>query len=392
MSKNLYKKPNLLVYSIGKLITKFLAKFIYNIKLEKDELGKRKGPFVVIANHEASIDFIGLLANVKTRTHFVLSHAYYNTLPIRGLLNACSVIPKQQFQTTTADMKKMKRVIENNMPLMFFPAGLMTANGISTPIPEATAKVLKWLGADVYAAVTKGSYLTKPKWSKIKRKGKITIEITKLFDANDLENLNDEEIKEKIENTLVYDSYKNQIKNPTIHKNGNNIEGLENVLYYCPKCHKEFTLKTENDHLYCTNCGNTAIANKYGLLEKNNNDDVIYETPSEWSAITKDILAKSNIDSLESKCLIKMLNYKKRKFEFVGDGTVKLEKQGFTLNAIINNETVCKKISIRLVPTLPFIPGKQFDLQDGKDIYRIVLENPIETIKWVYLVELFNQK
>ena len=49
-------------------------------------------------------------------------------------------------------------------------------------------------------------------------------------------------------------------------------------------------------------------------------------------------------------------------------------------------------IPLTTIPTLPFVPGKQFDLQHGKDIYRIILENPQETIKWVYLVEIFNKE
>ena len=66
----------------------------------------------------------------------------------------------------------MKEVVDNNMPLTIYPAGLMSEQGIATPIPDSTGKFLKWLKQDVYIAKIRGTYLTKPKWSKVRRKGK----------------------------------------------------------------------------------------------------------------------------------------------------------------------------------------------------------------------------
>ena len=76
------------------------------------------------------------------------------------------VIPKQQFQTTVTDMKNMKAVVEAGQPLVIYPAGLMCEDGLSTPVPKATYKFLKWMNVDVYMARTEGSYFVMPKWSK----------------------------------------------------------------------------------------------------------------------------------------------------------------------------------------------------------------------------------
>ena len=35
-----------------------------------------------------------------------------------------------------------------------------------------------------------------------------------------------------------------------------NAEGLENIIYICPKCKKEFFMTTEKDDIVCTSCGN----------------------------------------------------------------------------------------------------------------------------------------
>jgi hypothetical protein len=51
-------------------------------------------------------------------------------------------------------MKKMKAVVEAGQPLAIYPAGLMCEDGLSTPIPKATYKFLKWMNVDVYMART----------------------------------------------------------------------------------------------------------------------------------------------------------------------------------------------------------------------------------------------
>ena len=143
--KKRVKRPNIFVYSLFFLICKVLATFKFKLKVIRNELKKKKGPCVIIANHEASIDFINLTAAVKRRINYVISNSFYQTLGIKSLLNACGVIPKQQFQTAITDLKKMKEVVQNNGTLTIYPAGLMTENGVSTIIPGSSGKLLKFL-------------------------------------------------------------------------------------------------------------------------------------------------------------------------------------------------------------------------------------------------------
>ncbi|MBQ9740016.1 MAG: YscO family type III secretion system apparatus protein, partial [Kiritimatiellae bacterium] len=42
--------------------------------------------------------------------------------------------------------------------LVIYPAGLMSDDGTSTPIPAATYSFLKWIKADIYMAKTIGTY------------------------------------------------------------------------------------------------------------------------------------------------------------------------------------------------------------------------------------------
>ena len=387
----MYKKPNSFVYLLYRLICKTYGKVRLNIKKGVNEAKGIKDSYVLLCNHESSIDFFASASMIDRKAIFVVSDSYYKTICIRPLLDKCRVIPKQQFQTSTSSLKNMKHALDNNLPLVIYPTGLMTADGETTPLPDATGKAIKWLNKDVYIGCIKGSYLTNPKWGKVKRKGKITFEIKKLISKEDMTKYTTDQLQEMIEQALYFDAYKNQLENPIVYKNGDNLEGLEGVLYKCPKCGKEFTITSKNKNtLVCMECGNEAKANKYGLLEKVKEEDVIYNLPSDWSRYIKTNLEdeiKSNDNySLHDECDIHIIVG--NKYTKVGEGTISLNKDKITLQGKINDEDILKEYKTSSFITLPFVPNSRFEIQDGQISYRIYPKNKIETTKWINSIEI----
>lgn len=391
-----YKKPNFFVYGLFKLISKFLSKFVFNLKVVRNETKGVKDSYVIIANHESAIDFIALAAASKRRVNFVISNSFYQSLPINPLLTACGVIPKQQFQTTISDMRKMKQVVDNERVLAIYPAGMMTEDGVSTPIPLSTGKFAKWMDKDVYIAKIKGSYLTSPKWSGVRRKGKMELDIYKLFSKEDLAQLDSEKIFQILNEHLNYNAYSDQEERKIEYTNGNNIRGLENVLYKCPKCKKEFVMKaTSDDKITCSVCGYEVESDKYGFLSSNH-ESINYRYPSDWSNYIYNSL-KEEIDNnpnyeLKSNAKISMIDYKKHKFVYVGDAQVTLNLKEFVLDGNIKGERFNETYSVNTFPILPFSPGKYFEFQNGNDIYRICLENGVEVMKWINTIKIIYQK
>lgn len=394
--KNKFKIPNFLIYGILQLASKLISKFKFNLKIEKNEIKKLKGPYVVIANHESSIDFINMVCATNKRITFVISNSFYQSLKIHKLIKMAGVIAKQQFQTNPSDLKKMKEAISAKRPLVIYPAGLMTANGVATPIPEATGKFIKWLGVDVYVAKTEGSYLTNPKWGKGFRKGKITLNITKFLSKEELKEKNPDQLQKLICDTLYYDAYKNQETNLVKYTNGDNVNGLENVLYWCPKCNKQFTnVIINNNSIKCEHCGNEVYADEYGFLYPKTENDVCFKHPSDWykelyNNLYKEITTTDNY-CLESNMTLKMLDYKKHQFVEVSKGYIKLDKEKFTLNFIENNQEKQVEVLIKSIPILPSKPGIHLEVQDGNTIYRCCLDNGKEVTKWIDVLNIFYE-
>lgn len=388
-----YIRPHMLLYRAAQLVATGFAATVFKRKYIRNEIRNAQGPYVVIANHQAAYDFAGLIGATKRPLTFVISNSFYNSLPITGILRKLGVIPKQQFQTTVSDMRRIKAVIENGESLVIYPAGLMCEDGISTPIPQATYKFLKWLDADVYVARASGTYFTMPKWTKGFRPGRTYMDIYKLFDRNELKKLSVGEIKERTDGAILFDAYREQEGLLSKYSNNDNIEGLEKVLYACPNCGNEFTVKVRDGNIiYCTDCGFAERSDEYGFLHKIGEGEELRYV-SDWSRLIyerhRDMLKEHPEYTLSAKTRIYMLDYDKHKFTWVGLGKLTLGKTAFRIKGVINGSSVDMTIPSTKLPTLPFKPGKYLEVQNGADIYRCELDDGKLVMKFINTVKAF---
>lgn len=389
-----YNRPKRLHYRVAQIISWFVSTFIFKRKLLRNEIKGKQGPFVVIANHQAALDFVNLIGITKRPMSFVISNSFYNSLPITNFLKKMGMIPKQQFQTTIKDMKAMRAVIENGEPLVIYPAGLMCEDGISTPIPQATYKFLKWLNTDIYVAKTSGTYFAMPKWAKGMRPGRTYIDVYKLFSKEELADMDLQTIKEKTDEAILFDAYREQEKLLVKYKNNDNIEGLENVLYMCPHCLTEFSMQVKDKNtIHCTECGYELISDKHAFLHNRRGIGTELRYISDWSKLIYENLKKKIERDLESflsaKTKIHMIDYDKHKFMEVGYGNVSLSRTHFQIDGCINGSDVSLSVPIANIPTLPFSPGKHLEIQHGNDIYRCLLDDGKLVMKFINMVKVF---
>ena len=389
-----YTKPNKFYYRIAQAACWVVSKVIFQNKVLRNEIRGKGGPFVVIANHECVYDFANLICTTSKPMSFVISRSFFSSLPIKGFLEKMGVIPKQQFQTTVKDMKRMKAVIDHGAPLVIYPAGLMCEDGLSTPIPGATYKFLKWLGVDVYVARSVCSYFVMPKWTSGMRPGKTSIDIYKLFSADVLAQTPVEEVKQAVENALLFDAYREQENSPSRFWKNDDLQGLEHVLYVCPHCGGEHTISVENKNtLRCSRCGYAQQGDKFGFLHKISSvgDEIRYV--SDWSRLIyrrmKDQLRSDPEANLHSACTFRMVSAAQNRFVDVGSGAITLSRAGFHLTGHIHGEDVDFTVPVGNVPTLPFSPGKYLEIQHGSDIYRCVLTDGKLVMQFINVVKIF---
>ena len=390
-----YKKPNLICYWLTQIVCWIVATFVFRRKFLRNEIRGKRGPYVVIANHQAALDFVNLFGATSRPLNFVISNSFYNTLPIRGFMQRLGIIPKQQFQTTVRDLKRMKTVTDQGGRLVVYPAGLMCEDGLSTPIPSATYKFLKWMGVDIYVARSSGTYFVMPKWNKGLHPGRTYLDIYKLFSAEELKEMDLEEVKRRTDEALLFDAYREQENNPVKYAGGNDLRGLEHVLYQCPHCGQEFAMEVrDGGRLRCGACGYEQQSDAYGFLHnKGEGPEIRYV--SDWSRLiykqTKEKIVSGQLTALRCSTKILMIDYDCKKFVEVGQGTLELTQEQFTIDAHIRGEKTVLTVPVAGVPSLPFTPGKFLEVQRGSDVYRCVLEDGRLVMKFINMVKIFYE-
>ncbi len=391
MSKQQYRKPNMLLYRLTQGVSHVAKRILFKSEFIRNELKGKKGPIVVIANHQAALDFVNLINATREPMSFVISNSFYSSLPFKGIMDRIGVIPKQQFQTSLKDIHTMKAVVDEGKILVIYPAGLMCEDGLSTPIPEATCRFLQWMHADVYMAKTYGTYFCTPKWAKKRRRGKTLIDIYKLFSADELTSMPNEEQSARVDEALLFDAYREQEDLMIPYKGGEVIEGLENVLYVCPHCKREFTMTASKNKISCTACGFSEESDKYGFLHKISDTGAEIRYVSDWSRMIYNNV-KAGIEAGEeitvsSTTKILTVNKKRNKFVESGDGLLTYKDGHLILTGKLYGEDLELDIKASTFASLPFKPGKYIEIQNGQDIYRCILNDGRLAMKYINLIK-----
>jgi predicted RNA-binding Zn-ribbon protein involved in translation (DUF1610 family) len=264
------------------------------------------------------------------------------------------------------------------------------------PSPPTTYEFLRWLNNDVYVAKITGTYFSMPKWSKGIRRGRTYIDIYKLFDKEALVGMPVEEIKAKTTEALDFDAYLEQEKLKIKYSHNSNIEGLENVLYACPNCMGEFTIRTKKKKtIYCVQCGFEEKSDKYALLHNKAGIGDEVRLVSAWSKMIynnlKEKVKNGKIKKFSTKANIQLIDPKKHKYCDAGSAEITIAPDTLSIMGIINGEDVNLNMSTSSFPSLPFKPGKYFEIQHGDISYRCFPKKPLTVMKWVNLVKIYYE-
>ena len=378
------------------LITRVVARCVFHRRVLRNELKGVKGPFVVIANHQTKLDFVNLVDLAGKPMHVVVSDAFYSTSPVKWGMDRLGMIPKQQFQTSMQDLRRMKEVVDGGEGLVIYPAGLMCEDGLSTPIPVATYRFLAWMRADVYVARATGTYFVRPKWAKRNRPGRTYMDVYKLFSAEELATLPVEEIRKRADEALLFDAYREQETQKIKYKHGDDLEGLEHVLYLCPHCRKESGMRVQEHHrLVCTHCGAAHSADAYGLLSNTGGIGEELRYVSDWSRLIYEEQKRRIETGVETQltcaAAVSVLDREKKKYLPLGEAKLTLCADHFLIEGNWEGENAVMKVPTACFASLPFQPGAYLEIQWGDKIYRCAPTDGMPVMKLIHMVKAYYE-
>ena len=325
----------------------FGVKYIRKIDMKK----YKNEPIVVIANHSTRYDYAFVKGAIGKRIYnFVAAEEEFHRKNLATLFKLGHCIPKAGFVADAHSIKQIFKLFKTvkNPCLAVCPCGLPSISGMQRPVVPGIGKLLKKLGVRVLLVRIHGSYLTSPRYDIAERPGCVEVELEEFCSPEQLAEFSPEQLDDKLNEVLFTDDYEwNREKQYSYKcKGGAYAQNMEQILYKCPKCGKEFTMQGRGNVIKCTECGNGAtLDDKYNLVPIG--DSVIPISPREWLDMQRRDMRRAVKDPdfyLEEHAVLgKQPDYGYVKDNSltaypVGDGIIRLDKNGFSYKGTRDNK------------------------------------------------------
>lgn len=384
---------------------------------------KRSGAMLVLSNHLSAYDFIHFASAMNgAPLNFVVAENMMYSMPIFArLIGSYNAITKKQYYSDFQCIKSIKKNLDAGISVLMCPEGKVSADGVTGAILPSIARLVKWLGYPVGVIKMQGASLARPKWAynlRFIRRGRVYADCDMLFTAEEVKALSNEEILQKIHTALEHNEHKWQLENEVVFKGRRYAEGLNRLLYRCPKCGSEFQMTTNGSHITCTHCGNDIKYCFDGRLEPIGNSvapkriDIWY---AEQRAEVARLVASEDF-CLSDEVSLLVENKQKNGYRFVARGVLRLDREGLSFDSSqtqrprgispkygVNNmsfkydeslgtepvesELMHLELSTSRCDTVANLPGTAVDMYDDKHVYRFMFDRVMASTKYTLAIE-----
>ena len=391
------KKPNkfltkIIIRVFSTMAKKRNATFVYEDSYKK--ISKKQ--IVYLCQHRSRDDYIYVFAGIKRGDVHALCgmqnifQKYFYTL-----LKHLGVIAKYLYQPDLLATKQMMQAVKLKDSLVIFPEGIQSTSGSTHPINPATLKFICKLGLPVALVKTKGSYFSKPRFSRDFRKGKVTVTFSKLFDEEDFKKYSQEEIYAKLLDAFKYNEFE-EFEGEKVAFVGKKplIDGLDNIIYKCPHCSSEQKFKIQGDQMRCTCCGFAIKMDAYydiHPVEK----ELPFKNTDEWYKWQREEIRREIVKDdfcLKAKVQYATINPKKitsnNSLMYIGGGELTLTNKGLRYVGTKYGEDVDIFLDAKSLYSLSISLDYDFDLYYKNEYFNFkLLENYKLMAKWLLAAE-----
>ncbi len=257
----LHRRPVFLVF-IG--FFKIFLPWKFNMKTRL--AGRIDAPCLVLSNHTTNYDPMILGTSFPMLLHYLASdHIFRKGVVSRLLVAMADPIPRLKSTTEVASTKRILQKLRGGDSVCIFPEGNRSWSGETVEIPDSVGKLAKKAGVTLVTYAIQGGYLTKPRWSRSYRRGKLTGGVVSVYSSDQIDKMTADELGEAIRKDLYVNAYEDQRRNPVAYRGKNLAEDLELALYLCPHCGEIGTLESKGDAFTCC-CGLSLRFNVYGMF------------------------------------------------------------------------------------------------------------------------------
>jgi 1-acyl-sn-glycerol-3-phosphate acyltransferase len=339
----------------------FLRRLNVHFEYKVDLREYRKGPYIVVTNHASRLDYIYTgVAFLPQRLNYLAGYNEFFRSHLAFVFRLLQVIPKRNFVSDIYATRQIDSLIRRGGKVIVFPEGMSSISGSNQPCALGSGQLLRRYKVPVLMTKIKGGYLTNTKYCLDERPGRVDVEISLLFSPEALEGMSDEEAQAKLDEAIRHDDYAwNKKERVKFDGKGRMAHNLHHLLYWCPRCGAEFSMKGESDAIRCSRCGNGAKLNGYYDLVPLDETCVVPETPRAWFDLERKKVYRELLDpafSLRERVRLGVLpkhEYLRdqKTSEIVGEGELSLDRGGLRYQGTKEGASYSFHISPPQLPT-----------------------------------------
>lgn len=227
------------------------------------------GPCIVIPNHVTAWDpLLVAMSFPKKQMYFVASEHLFRKGLVSSILNfLVAPISRKKASMGTDTVRNCLRHLKAGHSVCLFAEGEATWNGISGKVFPATGKLVKSSGATLVTYKLEGAYLSKPRWGKGVKRGRVKGHPVRVYPPEELRVMSPGEITDAINADIFENAWQRAKEEPVHYKGKSPAENIETALFLCPGCRKIGTIRGENSKVKCRNCNFEAFFTELGTFE-----------------------------------------------------------------------------------------------------------------------------
>ena len=231
----------------------FLVWLLYGLKVTKfKEENDRQ--YLILSNHQTGFDQFYPSIAFRRPIYYVASEDIFSM----GFLSKVIIwlqnpIPIKKQVTDIKAVMNCMRVAKEGGNIGIFPEGNRTFSGETTYINPAIGGLAKKLGLPIAFFKIEGGYGVQPRWSDVRRKGKMGAYVSSVLEPEEYKSWTNEQLYQYICKEL----YQNEANSENAYCHKRSAEFVERVLYVCPKCGITH-FESHGDTVTCTTCGASA--------------------------------------------------------------------------------------------------------------------------------------
>ena len=283
-------KKHKFVIAVIRPIGFLFAKIKFNFKFKKAKKEELPQNYIVLSNHVTDYDPILVGLSFPHQMYFVASEHITRWGWIYKVIRFL-VEPIIRYKATVAASTVMDilRKVRKGNNVCIFAEGVRTWDGVTAPVVPATAQLVKSARCGLVTYRIEGGYFVSPNWasSANTRRGRLYGAPVGIYTKEDLSKMSVDEIDEIIKRDLHEDAYARQKLEMRRYRSKKRAEGMESLIFLCPKCRAHGTLTSAKDKVTCSACGASFTYDEYGML-----DGIDYKTVYELNQWQRGELAK----------------------------------------------------------------------------------------------------